>query len=256
MCHHIKPQSVQSYLSGICSQLEPFFPAVRDIHKHPLVTKTLAGCKKFRAVGASCKLPLSRSDLATVSLFYQQSPVFDDCLFVTLLLIAFHALLRLGELVWPDKHALQDYRKVILRHSVNVQSSAFTFHLPGHKADRFFEGNVVMVHKTNTPDDPFAPFLCYLCRCDHLFPFHPHLWLRSDGSIPTRRWFISQLHHHFPKSIGGHSLHAGGATALADAGVPTHIIQALGRWSSDAFKIYIRRHPALLAGFLFGNHFS
>jgi hypothetical protein len=30
MCHHIKPKSVESYLSGICNQLEPFFPIVRE----------------------------------------------------------------------------------------------------------------------------------------------------------------------------------------------------------------------------------
>jgi hypothetical protein len=256
MCHHIKPQSVQAYLSGICSQLEPFFPAVREVRKHRLVTKTLAGCKKFHAVSTTRKLPLSRPDLAVVGMAYRQSPSFDDCLFITQLFVGFHALLRLGELVWPDKLALQDYRKVVLRHTVNIHPSAFTFHLPGHKADKFFEGNLVMVHKTNTADDPFAPFTHYLHLRDRRFPFHPHLWLRADGSIPTRRWFINRLRRHFPNTIGGHSLRAGGATALADAGVSTHIIQAVGRWSSDAFKIYIRRHPTLLAGFLYSNRFA
>ena len=33
MCHHIKPNLVDSYLSGICQQLEPYFPAVRDVRK-------------------------------------------------------------------------------------------------------------------------------------------------------------------------------------------------------------------------------
>jgi hypothetical protein len=31
MSHHIKPDSVDTYLSGICHQLEPYFPNVRDI---------------------------------------------------------------------------------------------------------------------------------------------------------------------------------------------------------------------------------
>ncbi|KAF9042454.1 hypothetical protein BJ165DRAFT_1349733 [Panaeolus papilionaceus] len=30
-------------------------------------------------------------------------------------------------------------------------------------------------------------------------------------------------------------------------GIPPHLIQAAGRWSSDAWKIYIRTHPLLLA---------
>jgi hypothetical protein len=47
MCHHIKPKLVDSYLSGICDQLEPFFPDIRAIRCHRLVTHTLQGCKKM-----------------------------------------------------------------------------------------------------------------------------------------------------------------------------------------------------------------
>ena len=47
MAHYIKPKSVGSYLSGICSQLEPFSPDVRSHRHHWLVTKSLEGCKKM-----------------------------------------------------------------------------------------------------------------------------------------------------------------------------------------------------------------
>ena len=47
MCHHIKPKSVDSYLSGICNQPEPFFPNIHSDHHHSLVTRTLKGCKKL-----------------------------------------------------------------------------------------------------------------------------------------------------------------------------------------------------------------
>ena len=40
---------------------------------------------------------------------------------------------------------------------------------------------------------------------------------------------------------------AGGATTLAELKIPPHLIQAAGRWSSEAWKIYIRKHPILLA---------
>ena len=38
MCSHIKPSSVESYLSGICNQLEPWFPRVREIRTSALVS--------------------------------------------------------------------------------------------------------------------------------------------------------------------------------------------------------------------------
>ena len=39
--HYIKPDSVDSYLSGIAHQLEPFFPDVRKARSSPLVKRTL-----------------------------------------------------------------------------------------------------------------------------------------------------------------------------------------------------------------------
>src|SRR5262249_38215834 len=63
MCAHIKPQSVESYLSGICHGLEPFYLHVRDSRRHRLVTQTLAGCKKLYAAPTQRKTPLQLSQL-------------------------------------------------------------------------------------------------------------------------------------------------------------------------------------------------
>lgn len=114
-------------------------------------------------------------------------------------------------------------------HTVHLHDDSFD--LPGHKADRFFEGNQVIIQRTTTNDDPLSAFINYLYSRDHLFPFSPELWLRSDGSIPTRGWFLRRLHKHFPTDVGGHSMRAGGATTLAEAGLPPHIIQAIGHRS-------------------------
>jgi integrase len=40
------------------------------------------------------------------------------------------------------------------------------------------------------------------------------------------------------EKITGHSLRKGGATSLFLRGVDETLIQALGRWSSDAYKVY------------------
>jgi hypothetical protein len=249
MCHHIKPTSVKSYLSGICNQLETFYPSIREIRTHKIVTKTLTGCTKLRASATSRKRPLTREELITVQLKFTQ-PSHDDNLFLAILFTSFHGLMRLGENTWPDKRALQDYRKVIMRSTVTSSDRSFGFLLPSHKADRLFEGNHILIHATNAGDDPVHIFSTYLHSRDLLFPMNPELWFRSDGSIPTRRWFMQRLTLLFPDNVGGHSLRAGGATSYALAGIPPHLIQAMGRWSSDAFQIYIRQHPALLASLL------
>jgi hypothetical protein len=256
MCHHIDPKSVDSYLSGICNQLESAFPNVRNVRKSPLVKNTLKGGKRLFGKGTKRKRPLSTADLLTVERSYAAipSPTHDDSLFVAILFSGFDGLMRLGELTWPDAVALRDWRKVTRRSSVKFTDSSVGFFLPGHKADKFFEGNQIILTSRADPElNTVSKVSRYLVSRDSLFPHHPALWVRQNGSIPTRSWFINRLRQFFGKDIAGQSMRAGGATSLAEAGVPPHQIQAIGRWASNAFQIYMRKNPTLLQSMLFGG---
>jgi hypothetical protein len=102
--------------------------------------------------------------------------------------------------------------------------------------------------------DPLHLLCSYLSSHDSLHHFHPLLWVHEDGSVPTCSWYISHLHQHFPFDIASHSLRSGGATAYALVGLSDDHIQALGHWSSDAFRIYIHKHPLLLHALIWGDH--
>ena len=62
-----------------------------------------------------------------------------------------------------------------------------------------------------------------------------------------RSWFEAKFFPVLDHSFGGHSLRAGGAILYASLGLSEDIIQALGRWSSAAWKIYIRENPIIHA---------
>jgi hypothetical protein len=47
-------------------------------------------------------------------------------------------------------------------------------------------------------------------------------------------------------------MHMGGATALAEAGAPSDLIQGAGHWSSDAFERYIRTNVIMLHVLILG----
>ena len=253
MCHHIKPDSVDTYLSGICQQLEPYFPSVREIRKSILCKRTLAGCKRLRGVPTKRKRALTLSDLQTVIDYYANSSSHDDLLFVSQLLTSFFALMRLGELTVSDDKSLFDYRKITSRTSLSLSADDYRFFLPSHKADKFFEGNIVIVQHHTGTIDPLSFYKKYLTSRDRLFPFHSDLWIRADGSRPSRSFFIRRMRLFFEDDIAGQSMRAGGATSLAENGVPPHLIQAIGRWASPAFQIYIRKNPVLLQALLFGR---
>ncbi|GLB44965.1 hypothetical protein LshimejAT787_1900430 [Lyophyllum shimeji] len=240
MCHHINPRSVANYLSGICNQLEPYFPDVRAVRKSPLVSKTLAGCQRLRGVPTVRKQPLSRNDLGRVVAHYAGSSRHDDRLFVSLLLTGFYALMRLGELTWPDNAALQDDKKTTKVRSVVVSPTQYEFTLPCSKTDRLFEGNRIIVRAIDHPSNPYPHFMSYLTSRNARFPLARELWLTSRGRVPTRTFFIRRLRKFFDPSIAGQSMRAGGATFLAESGTPLHLIQASGRWASETFHIYIR----------------
>ncbi|KAJ6565731.1 hypothetical protein B0H10DRAFT_1663027, partial [Mycena sp. CBHHK59/15] len=215
MCHHIDPRSVNNYLSSISSELEPFYPNVRQNRKSMLVSRTLKGCRCMLSRPIHRKQPLSRSQLQHILDQQPHQPSHDDMLFIAMLLTGFYGLLRLGELTSPDTRALRNPAKWSLRSSVEWLLEGFAFWLRTHST---FEGSrVVIPHRPRV--NPVPVFRRYLDSRDALLPFNPFLWVRADGSVPSRSWFMRRLRVVIPdRSFAGQSLGAGGATALAEDG--------------------------------------
>ncbi|CAH3143348.1 unnamed protein product, partial [Porites evermanni] len=97
-----------------------------------------------------------------------------------------------------------------------------------HASIKVYLSAVHSLHIDHGLSDPFGP----------LFTF-------SDGRPLTRKQLSSTvqsiLHSAgYTGSYSGHSFCIGAATTAAARGVPDHLIKTLGRWSSDAYQIYIR----------------
>ena len=207
----------------------------------------------MRGILITRKAALTLDDLGTVINYYSLSTNHDDLLFVAILLTGFFTLMCLGELTFPNDKSIRDWRKIRKRSSVLINTEFYEFHLPHHKADHYFEGNRAIVHSRQFRHDPLFHFKKYLTSRDNLFPLSSPLWISAAGEVPTRSFFMAHLRTFFDSSIAGQSMHAGGATSLAENGVPPSIIQPLGQWSSNAFLIYIRKNPALIQALLYSN---
>jgi hypothetical protein len=82
---------------------------------------------------------------------------------------------------------------------------------------------------------------------DPLFVDPPGNVLRRAYLVSTIKLLVAMTGRD-PTHFSGHSLRAGAATTGADLGFENWELQLLGRWSSDAYMLYIR-NPKLLATF-------
>lgn len=255
MCDHIRPKSVASYLSGICNQLEPYFENIRKVRKSSMVERTLRGCLKSKGATVRRKAALATDDVRRILEGTTDNKSHNTLLFRAMLVTGFCGLMRLGELALQNDASLDNYRKVTRRSSAQISGTdSYSFTLRAHKADAFFEGNKIIISSKQFQFDPVPTFVEYMQCRDDKHPMLSPLWLDEKGEVPRQKFFINRLEKFCGPDIAGQSLRAGGATTLAMMGTPPHLIQAIGRWSSDAYKIYIRRHPALIQACLYGNH--
>ena len=78
------------------------------------------------------------------------------------------------------------------------------------------------------------------------------LFLFTNGQPLTRTGLTDWLRrimaaNQIPGTFSSHSFRIGAATVAARNGVPDHLIQTMGRWSSNAYQLYIRTPADTLA---------
>jgi hypothetical protein len=242
----ISPRSVRAYLVGIRHIFKLEFPSVHCFTLHQDVKDTMKSCMKEWSKLVVRKNPLSLKQIESV--VSHSSGSHDDRLFLALLGIGFGGLHRLGEMTVPDSKDLFNAKKIILRSSLQFSTCGnfVQYHLPYSKCDSTFVGAPIIIQSfVNTTGCPVKLLKSYLRSRDKLFIASQELFITSSGSPPSRKWFLERFHQHFDKTFSGHSLRSGGATALAQAGATMDYIKSAGRWSSEAFLIYVRGHVAL-----------
>src|SRR5882724_10320830 len=217
-----------------------------------LVTRTLAGMKKLSDfTNTNWKRALTEDNLWLLLLTYHSSNL-DNLLFLAIIFSSFHALLCLRESTQPDTPVKHSFHKVTLCHSIKLMLSSFSFMLPTHKTDRFFKSSTILIKSQSGSLCPLQPFKKYLAVCDTHFPLHAQLWLHSTGEVPTYSWVVHLLKSCLSTNVTGHSLLSSRATALALAGIPDDHILACSWWSSQAYHVYLHKHPIMLQSLIHG----
>ena len=161
------------------------------------------------------------------------------------MVIAFFAFLRSSELL-----ALQRSDVMIIDSTHELPT--FGLRIRSSKTDPFRHS--VTVRITPSGNSHLCPTKALVNLISKPYVTHPNAPLLqwSDGSRITRPSFnnvIKRLAHNTglnENNFSTHSFRIGAATTASAAGISDALIRTLGRWSSDAYQLYIHTPDSIL----------
>ncbi len=250
---NLAPSTIASYLSAI-----GYVHKIRgycDPTKSFLIHKLLTASSRKRL--ADLRLPLTRPVLHELikSLQHTNSSAFQRCLYSAMFLFAFYGFFRVGELAAKSVDRansvlqLRDLKFLILRgqpHLLKIIITDFK-----HNTDRkTFE---ILIERENTL--PYCPVQAMVEYCNTRGALPGPLFCQQNLAPITVYQFNTELSRCLnfcgldTSRYKGHSFRIGAASLAAEKGFSDAQIRTLGRWKSDAFKIYIRSERLTLIEF-------
>ena len=168
-----------------------------------------------------------------------ESPVDADML-TSAVLLALFGLLRVSEYTTPSTSAFDEAIHLTVSDvAVHWDRRVAIVYIKMSKTDPFRDGVHIRVGMLDHYLCPVRALVRYLSRRG---PRHGPLFMFRNGAYLTRARILDIMTRALPNhpNVNTHSFRRGGASALASAGTPDHIIQLMGRWKSNAFKEYIQ----------------
>ena len=166
---------------------------------------------------------------------------YDSNMLTALFTVMFHGLLRIGEVTYSAKNGHQlgpnnvSLSKVTGKREITLTFHSFKYSKPGHKP--------MVISKQEKGTCPVAAYALYL----KVRPSHPKAaFVNQDGSHLTAQYVRSTIRslltsiHLDPLDYDTHSLRIGKATDMACRGYTDTQIAMAGRWTSSAYKKYIK----------------
>lgn len=194
--------------------------------------------------------PLTRDRLLRI-LRQLQQPSYRNLTLKAAFTLAFAGFLRVGEFTYQqiELDLGPSFRSWFLTKS-SISISEDRMHmavsLPASKTDPFRHGVEIIIAASNDEACPVRAMRNLLIHDRHRPPFAPLFTADKFRKTPFTREYVVQHLRSLATAAGlgtgtwnGHSFRRGAATWAAEVGLPEQQIQALGRWTSAAYRSYI-----------------
>lgn len=227
------------YLSALSHNLQML--GLDNPLKTFIVQKMLAGLRKTKPV-KDIRSPITYQLLLKI---LQVLPTvtksrYEHLLFGSAFSVAFFGLLRISELTSASNN---NNKNVIHLSDLQLTKDTIILNLRFSKTDQCGNGFIININKSSESLVCFEILETFLqCRSKDDGPLFCHL----SGSPLSSYQFSSILHKTLTflgietKTFKTHSFRIGAATHMYVLGIAEQEIQRRGRWSSDAYKHYLR----------------
>ena len=231
----LKSNTIQTYLSAISYHFK--INSWPDILKCPLITITMNGLKNLdgkQILRKPITKPLLEKLLHALESICQSH--YDVQLYKAIFTTMFFACLRAGEVCKAGS-----LQHVLLSKNIARLSSGYLLTLDSFKHSR---NKTAIMKLSHNPDQSICPVLTLDSYSQVKSNTH-FFFTQEDGNV-VNRYNLSlhlknclQLLNLPPSEFSLHSFRIGRTTELVET-ASTEQLKLLGRWSSDAYKKYIR----------------
>jgi hypothetical protein len=206
------------------------------------------------------RLPYTPEFIRGVRQHLKLNEPFDAAVFACLT-TCFYAAARVGEFLVPRLDAFAPAQHVTvanLRVDRNADGLEVTvLHLPHTKAAPL-EGEDVFWGSHPGPTDPYDALKGHLQvnnppREAHLFAYRHKDQLRPLTKPAFIKRLASAARQAGLEPLQGHGIRIGATLFYLLQGMPIEAMKVMGRWSSDAFLCYLRKHAQILTPFIQAN---
>lgn len=203
------------------------------------------------------RLPTTVDFIAKIRNYLDLNTPLDAAIFACLT-TTFYCIARLGEFTVG---AIRDFdpKKHITRRDVSEAQDrnglpVMKFRLPYTKSAKS-EGEETFWATQDSPTDPKSALENHLRVNPADSKAHLFAWKHPKGLRPlSKKEFLKRLTSATTAAglpdLKGHSLRIGGTLEYLLRGVPFDVVKSMGRWSSEAFTIYLRDHALILAPYI------
>lgn len=250
LANSVRQATIKVYLSAVRSlHVDQGFP-------DPLLNclrlqRVLRGIKRSQGDSSRTRLPVTASLMFTI--FHSLDlTIQDHRMFWAACTLAYFGFLRSSEFTVPSLASFSEELHLGVA-DIAVDSpaspSCLRVRIKASKTDPFRKGCFIHIGRGKSPLCALSAVMAYLeLRGNSPGP----LFLLRDGRPLSRPMLTGWLRRIMAAagiqgSFSSHSFRIGAATVAARNGVPDHLIQALGRWSSNAYQLYIHTPPDALA---------